>query len=480
MRTHGRRRGRLYALLYVIAQVLLLAGAAWAQAQKVDGADLAAAGTMARTDSLLCVQPPGRTVVRCPVGGVLGLIQPGDLPAGFAGSNNPRIAAVGNQVPGAGSMVIELLHENGTYALRNEAGIWGSANVRAYMGISRTFGPGEGAANGPAAALFGFANNDGSAADVVAVLGDAVARQTGGTVFGGNLIARTGAGVNAKLVGLEIDVEPAPGTLATAGSGGLFLNAYSSAIPGPAFLMGGLGGGTFANGIQCAAIAPTGSCLAPQAGSTMRTVVNGSTATLGDAVVRVGNVSAGAGQRIAFTGSDNLDAVITTDANRFLKVAAGTNGLVVTNQPQTTNLLIVSGATGDVTLPVAGAKLSGTGDLNLGATTGQVNLLTGLKLATRTVGGGAADSALAGDVTIKWQKASGSASAQSIPACVAAVRGRILIVKDGQGDAAANPITVTPVAGTIDGTASTAVSTARGAVTLHCDGTGDWSVVARL
>ena len=161
-------------------------------------------------------------------------------------------------------------------------------------------------------------------------------------------------------------------------------------------------------------------------------------------------------------------------------MAAGTNGFVLTNQPQTTNLLIVSGATGDVTLPVAGAKLSGTGDLNLGATTGQVNLLTGLKLASRTVGSGASDSALPGDVTVKWQKAAGSASAQSIPACVAAVRGRILIVKDGQGDAAANPITVTPAAGTIDGAASVAVATARGAVTLHCDGSGDWSVVGRL
>ena len=211
--------------------MLLLAAAAYAQDRKVDGVDLAAAGAMARTDTLLCVQAPSRIVVRCPAAGVLGLIQPGDLPAGFAAGNNPRIAAVGNQVPGVGSMVIELLHENGTYALKDEAGIWGSANVRAYMGVSRTFGPGEGAANGPAAALFGFANNNGSAADVVAVLGDSVARVSGGTVFGGNLIARTGAGVNAKLVGLEIDVEPAPGTLATAGSGGLFLNAYSSAIP---------------------------------------------------------------------------------------------------------------------------------------------------------------------------------------------------------------------------------------------------------
>ncbi len=244
-----------------------------------------------------------------------------------AAGNDPRIPAVGNQTPGTGSMVIDLLHENGSYVLKNEAGIWGSANVRAYMGISRTFNSGEGAANGPVAALFGFANNNGSAADVVAVLGSSVARVSGGTVFGGNLIARTAAGVNAKLVGLEVDVEPAAGTTATTGSIGVAINSYSSAVPGPAVLIGSLGGGTFANGVQCAGIAATGSCLAPQSGSTMKTMMDSTVATLNDAAVRIGPVSAGAGQRIVLQGSDALDAVITTDANKFLKIATGTNGL---------------------------------------------------------------------------------------------------------------------------------------------------------
>lgn len=397
-----------------------------------------------------------------------------------AAGNDPRIPAVGNQTPGTGSMVIDLLHENGSYVLKNEAGIWGSANVRAYMGISRTFNSGEGAANGPVAALFGFANNNGSAADVVAVLGSSVARVSGGTVFGGNLIARTAAGVNAKLVGLEVDVEPAAGTTATTGSIGVAINSYSSAVPGPAVLIGSLGGGTFANGVQCAGIAATGSCLAPQSGSTMKTMMDSTVATLNDAAVRIGPVSAGAGQRIVLQGSDALDAVITTDANKFLKIATGTNGLAITNQPQSANLLVLSGATGDVTLPVATAKLTGTGDLTLNATTGQVNLLTGMKLATRIVTSGASDTALAADTTIKWVKASGSASAESIPACVSGIRGRVLVMKDGKGDATANPITVTPAAGTVDGAASYTVNTARGAVTLQCDGGGDWSVLARM
>ena len=244
--------------------------------------------------------------------------------------------------------------------------------------------------------------------------------------------------------------------------------------------MGGLSGGTFANGVQCAAVASTGSCLAPQAGSTPGTMMNSTVATLADAAIRIGPVSAGAGQRIVLQGSDALDAVITTDTKTFLKIATGTNGVVFTNQPQTANLLLLSGSNGDLTLPINGGKLNGTGDLILNATTGQVNLLTGVKLATRTVAAGASDTALASDATIKWVKATGSASAQGIPACVVAIRGRVLAVKDGKGDAAANPITVTPVAGTIDGAASTIVNTARGAVTLQCDGSGDWSVLARL
>lgn len=398
-----------------------------------------------------------------------------------AAGNDPRIPVVGNQTPGTGSMVIDLLNENGSYPLKNEAGIWGSANVRAYMGVSRTFNPGEGAVSGPVAALFGYANNNGTTADVVAVLGDSVARVSGtGSVFGGNLIARTAAGVNAKLVGLEVDVEPAAGTTASAGSIGVAINSYSTAIPGPAVLIGSLGGGTFANGVQCAGIAATGSCLAPQSGSTMKTMMDSTVATLNDAAVRIGPVSAGAGQRIVLQGSDALDAVITTDTNKFLKIATGTNGLAITNQPQSTNLLLLSGATGDVTLPVATAKLTGTGDLTLNATTGQVNLLTGMKLATRTVTSGASDTALAADTTIKWVKAAGSASAENIPACVSGIRGRVLVVKDGKGDAAANPITVTPAVGTVDGAASYTVNTARGAVTLQCDGGGDWSVLARM
>lgn len=429
-------------------------------------------------------QPSGPA--RLGPGGTLPLAQ---LPVGtaagtVAAGNDPRIPAVGNQAPGSGSMVVDLLHEAGTPRIQGEAGIWSSANVRSYMAVGRSWGAGEGAANGPVASLFAMATNTGTAADVVAVLGDAVLRQAGGTVFGGNLIARTAAGVNGKLVGLEIDVEPAAGTLATAGSGGLFVNAYSSAVAGPAILLGGLGGGTFANGMQCAAIAATGSCLAPQVGAVMRTMMDSSQATYNDAALRIGNGGGtganGPGQRIALTGSDGLDSVITTDGNKYLKLSMGTNGLVITNQPQSANLLLLTASNGNLTLPIATAQLVGTGDLNLSATTGQVNVTRGVRLPSRTVASGASDTAGPADYVIKWNKPAGSVSAQAIPACVAAVQGRVLVVKDGKGDAASNPITVTPAAGTIDAAASYAVNTARGAVTLHCDGSGDWSVLGRM
>jgi hypothetical protein len=55
-----------------------------------------------------------------------------------------------------------------------------------------------------------------------------------------------------------------------------------------------------------------------------------------------------------------------------------------------------------------------------------------------------------------------------------------LSLKDGKGDAATNPITVSAAPGTIDGATNYVVNTAHGAVTMQCDGAGDWSVLAKF
>ena len=362
-----------------------------------------------------------------------------------AAGNDARIPVVGNQAAAVGAMRIDLgLLAAPGFPLQAEGGIWPGV-AQTYVGVDRLFtGADPGTAGAPAIGLLSRATN-------------------GGTAFGGNLIARTGGGTSgAKLVGLEIDVQPvATDTALSSAGGGLFINGYSMAMPVPAIQLGGLGGGTFRNGFECAAVASTGSCLAPMAGAAPGRMMDSSQATLADAAIRIG-------------WAGGTDSAITTDANNYLKITTGSGGLVVSNQQQTANLLLLTAANGNLTLPVPTAQVVGTGDLNLAATTGQVNLAAGLRLPTRTVTAGAAD------YTVKWQKAAGSASAQAIPACVAAARGRVLRVKDDKGDAAANPITVTPAAGTVDGAANVVVGTARGAVTLQCDGAGDWSVLARM
>ncbi|WP_380787652.1 hypothetical protein [Sphingomonas sp. R86521] len=54
--------------------------------------------------------------------------------------------------------------------------------------------------------------------------------------------------------------------------------------------------------------------------------------------------------------------------------------------------------------------------------------------------------------------------------------GRSIIVKDGKGDAARNPVTVRSASGTIDGTSSYVISTDRGVVRLTYDGS-EWLVL---
>lgn len=273
------------------------------------------------------------------------------------------VPTIGPQTAIAGSqMQIDKLYElNVAAPLKNEAGIWAGPTFT-YFGVSKEFNaantPGV-SNNAPATSLFGYAVNNGSSADVVGVLGSANLLSNGGTVFGGNLIARTSSGVtNAKLVGLEIDVEPAASATVSRG-GGLLINAFSLAMPIPAIQLGGLGGGTFQNGFLCAAV--TGSCNAAMAGLSSNTFIDTSLGSYSDAAIRMGNL-----QRLKIAGSDGTASAITTDANKFLKVVSGTNGVVITNQPETTNLLILGGGTGDLTLPVASATLRGTGSLNLG------------------------------------------------------------------------------------------------------------------
>jgi hypothetical protein len=191
----------------------------------------------------------------------------------------------------AGAMKIDNLVENSTYPLVNEGGIW-PGKTYAYYGVSKSFDSlvGDGTADAPSTALFAFANNNGSTNDVVAVLGDAVARQNNGSVFGANFIARNVSGTtNTKLVGLEIDVEPSVGTTVSSNGGGLFLNAFSLSNVGPAIQTGGVGGGDWTNGIIIGNVNTNGTALGAQSGLSCKTFINTVNGSFSDAAIRFGN-----------------------------------------------------------------------------------------------------------------------------------------------------------------------------------------------
>jgi hypothetical protein len=52
-----------------------------------------------------------------------------------------------------------------------------------------------------------------------------------------------------------------------------------------------------------------------------------------------------------------------------------------------------------------------------------------------------------------------------------------MIIKDGKGDAATNNITVTPAAGTIDGSSTAVINTNYGSMQLIYNGT-QWNIIA--
>ena len=81
---------------------------------------------------------------------------------------------------------------------------------------------------------------------------------------------------------------------------------------------------------------------------------------------------------------------------------------------------------------------------------------------------------MAADAVIVVRKTAGAATTVALESGPAA--GRVVTVKDGRGDAGANPITVVPASGTIDGGANLVLSSGYGSVTLVFNGL-EWSVL---
>ena len=99
----------------------------------------------------------------------------------------------------------------------------------------------------------------------------------------------------------------------------------------------------------------------------------------------------------------------------------------------------------------------------------------GLLAKRRTVTSGSSDTVLAGDYLIAVDKASGSATGESLFACASGIDGQIYIFKDEKGDAATNNITITPVSGTIEGASTAVMNSNSASLTVQCDAsTTNW------
>jgi hypothetical protein len=234
--------------------------------------------------------------------------------------------------PIAGSkMKINYLSENSNYKLVDEAGIWAGL-TETYFGISKEFTSSNGSVGAPCVSIFGFANNSGSAGDVVAILGDAVARLNNTTVFGGNLIARNGAGTTGtKLVGLEIDLQPSTGTTISNNSIGLAINIYSINTNAPAIQLGSLNGGKWANGITSLAVTGSHFSVSSANTTTSASFMNTQYGIYSNAAVVMGT---GASQSINFGAqSFGVSPYLFGASDGTLIANMGASGFVVFQKP---------------------------------------------------------------------------------------------------------------------------------------------------
>ena len=121
---------------------------------------------------------------------------------------------------------------------------------------------------------------------------------------------------------------------------------------------------------------------------------------------------------------------------------------------------------------VAGAGITVTPTTGTGAQTVTITA-NGLALEPVRIALVTPDTVLSTDSIVSYQLTVPAATAVTLPA---GVTGTVYYLKDGSGTAAANPITITPTASTIDGAATAVINTNYGALTLAFTGTG-WEIL---
>jgi hypothetical protein len=174
----------------------------------------------------------------------------------------PALPILGNQSYMSHSvMKQDWVWTDGLYDPKFEGSLW-PVSTYAWLVLNRTMtnmtvtgqGHGGNLDSGPLTTLYVAATSNGAGGDVVPIVTSCRVAQTGGVCFGGNDVVRNEVGTSAKLVGREIDLMFALNSTDAGGSIGQPYNVFNIASNASASLVGGINGGTWANGHLTSAI----------------------------------------------------------------------------------------------------------------------------------------------------------------------------------------------------------------------------------
>ena len=315
---------------------------------------------------------------------------------GGTGVTNTSVSVAGNSTPTAGSSAsVAYKWEQGSYTTESLGGLW-TTNTYLNWAFTKEFNSSNttSAANSPAAALTAFANNNGSTADVVGFLSIAEARTNSSIVFGANVIATSAASLTTpKLIGLEIDVEPASGVTPASGSAGLYINVFNSTVPGPAIQVGSVSSGSFNNGIVMnSGVASAGSAVLAGSSLSCTSFINTQNGTFSNTAIIFGT---GTSQGIAFgTGGGGVSPYVYGDSgNNLIFQQGNSSSFIVKDKTGVTNLFVVDGSgnaavgtyTGSYKFEVSGSVNSYLGARIYNSNTG-TSAVTYLQLGNDTNG----------------------------------------------------------------------------------------------
>jgi hypothetical protein len=122
---------------------------------------------------------------------------------------------------------------------------------------------------------------------------------------------------------------------------------------------------------------------------------------------------------------------------------------------------------------IAGTGIVVTPTTGTGAETVTISA-NGLALEPLRIATVSPDTVTTSDAIVVYELALPGAIAVTLPAVPNV--GQLFYLKDGTGDAATNPITITPVLGTIDGALTATINANYGALTITWNGT-EWNIL---